>query len=128
MLLTVERRRRVVTVETTERQKVQATVSYLRRCQEARATGYPVSFTTDPAWLVNQAINRRAGWFEGGFTRGTTMPVDGRLPRKADGDWQRHLRQIASEVNTPRLVVRLERLGEHRWLADRLPGRIECGS
>ena len=38
--------------------KTRATVDYLRRCQAARAAGYPVSFTTDPAWLVNQLPHR----------------------------------------------------------------------
>lgn len=106
--------------------RTRATLDYLRRCQAARAAGYPVSYTTDPAWLVEQAINRRAGWAEDPHTRGTTLPVNGRLPRKARGDWQRHLRLIAREVNTPRLIVRAARLGEHRWLADRLPHRFEA--
>lgn len=104
---------------------VRATIERLRACQRARAAGHPVALTTDPAWLVEQAINRRAGWVEDPHTRGTMMPIDGdRVPRKARGDWQRHLRLIAREVNTPRLIVRLERLGEHRWLAARLPHRI----
>jgi hypothetical protein len=107
---------------------VRATIDYLRLCQKARAAGYPVSFTNDPAWLVNQAVNRRAGWLEsphGDTSRGTSQSVGGHFPRKCCGDWQRHLRLIAREINTPRLVVRISRLGEHRWLADRLPHRIE---
>ena len=107
--------------------KTGATIDYLRRCQRARAAGFSVNLTTDPAWLVEQAINRRAGWLEtphGDTSRGTTQAVAGRFPRKARGDWQRHLRLIAREVNTPRLVVHLTRLGEHRWLADRLPHRF----
>lgn len=102
-----------------------ATIDYLRRCQAARAAGLRVAFTTDPAWLVEQAINRRAGWVDDPHSRGTTIPVAGRLPRKARGDWQRTLRLVAREVNTPRLVVHYTRLGEHRWLADRLPRRFE---
>ncbi len=110
------------------------TIAYLRQCQEARAAGHPVHLTTDPAWLVTQAINRRAGWVEDPYTRGSSMPIpcghgssrrEG-LYRKARGDWQRHLRLIAVEVNTPRLVVRRQRLGEHQWLAARLPHRIEA--
>lgn len=106
--------------------KTQATIEYLKKCQAARAAGYPVSFTSDPGWLVNQAVNRRAGWLEDLHTRGTTKPVGGCFPRKARGDWQRNLWLIAREVNTPRLVVRVERLGEHRWLAQRLPHRFEA--
>ena len=52
-------------------------------------------------------------------------PIGGRLPRKAEGDYLRHLRLIAHEVNTPRLVVHAARLGEHRWLIGRLPHRFE---
>ena len=103
------------------------TIDYLRRCQDARAAGYPVAFTTDPAWLVEQAINRRAGWVEDAHTRGSCLPVEGRLPRKARGDWQRHLRLLARSINTPRLVVRVSELGEHRWLVGRLPGRFTEG-
>ncbi len=108
--------------------KVGATIEYLRACQRARAAGYPVHMTTDPAWLVDQAINRRAGWLEterGDTSRGTSQPIGGRFPRKCRGDWQRHLALIAREINTPRLVVHLSRLGEHRWLADRLPHRFD---
>lgn len=115
---------------------LQNTIAYLRRCQEARAAGYPVSFTTDPAWLVEQAINRRAGWVEDPHTRGSSMPIAAghgssrrtRLYRKACGDWQRHLGLIAREVNTPLLIIHSQRLGEHRWLIDRLPHRFEAVS
>ena len=42
----------------------------------------------------------------------------------ASGDAWNHLCLISREINTPRLIVRMERLGEHRWLAERLPHRI----
>jgi hypothetical protein len=105
--------------------RVRSTIDCLRRCQAARAAGHAVTFTTDPGWLTEQAINRRAGWLEDDHTRGTTQPVAGRFPRKARGDYLRHLRLIAREVNTPRLIVRGERLGEHRWLAERIPHRFD---
>lgn len=111
--------------ELERRARVRATVEYLRACQAARAAGCRVSFVTDPGWLVNQAVNRRAGWLEEPGARGSSQAIAGRLPRKCRADWQRHLRLIAGEVNTPRLVVRPARLGEHRWLVDRLPGRFE---
>lgn len=104
---------------------VGATINFLRVRQGARDAGYPVAYTTDPAWLVNEAINRRAGWLEDRHTRGSFQPVSGKAPRKCDGDWQRHLRLIAHEINTPRLIVRAARLGEHRWLMARLPHRFE---
>ncbi len=112
--------------------RVTNTLDHLRKCQQARALGMDVRYTSDPAWLVNQAINRRAGWVEDPHTRGSAMPIRcghgssrrTALYRKARGDWQRHLWQIAREVNTPRLVVRPQRLGEHRWLEARLPHRF----
>ena len=106
-----------------------ATIEYLRRCQAARAAGHPVHLTTDPGWLVEQAINRRAGWLDsphGDTSRGTTQPVgpDGHFPRKAAGNYLRSLGHLARAINTPRLIVREAELGEHRWLLARLPGRF----
>lgn len=102
-----------------------ATIEYLRHCQRARAAGYPVSYTTDPAWLVQMAINRRAGWLDDpSHQRGSCMPVAGKYPKKGGGDWFRHLQLVAREVNS-RCVVRQARLGEHRWLMKRLPHRFE---
>ena len=101
------------------------TLTYLRRCQTARTAGYPVAYTTDPVWLVQMAINRRGGWPDDpSHSRGSAMPVDGRFPRKGGGDWYRHLRLIAGEVNS-RARIRMTRLGEHRWLVQRLPSRFE---
>lgn len=102
------------------------TIAYLRKCQAARKAGYTVSYTTDPTWLVDMAINRRAGWVEDLHSR---TCYDGKaMPWKATGDAQRHLIQIAHDVNTPRLTVRLQRLGEWRkWLAKRLPERFTDG-
>lgn len=113
--------------------RVRATLDYLRACQAARAAGHPVNLTSDLAWLVDQAINRRAGWVEDPHYRGSSMPIPcghvssrrDPLYRKARGDWQRHLPRLAREVNTPRLIIRVQSLGEHRWLADRLPHRFE---
>ncbi len=120
----------------TEQERIHNTIEHLRACQSARAAGMQVSLTTDPAWLVNQAINRRAGWVEDPHTRGSSPPIgcghgsSRRTPlyRKACGDWQRHLRLIAHELNTPRLIVRAQRLGEHQWLIARLPNRIEVSA
>jgi hypothetical protein len=108
--------------------KTRATIDYLRACQRVRKAGHRVSFTTDPAWLVEQAINRRAGWVEDPHSRGSCLPIEaGRLHRKTRGDWQRHLRLLASSINTPRLIVRTCELGEHRWLVERLPDRFTDG-
>lgn len=105
--------------------KLHNTISWLKTCQEARAEGFPVSFTTDPAWLVQMAINRRAGWRDDpSLSRGSCMPVNGRYPKKASGDYFAHLQLIAREVNTPGLRMRVSCLGEHRWLAKKLPHRF----
>lgn len=104
---------------------IRTTIEYLRLCQHARAAGYPVAYTTDPAWLIQMAINRRAGWPDDpGHYRGSCMPIDGQYPKKAEGMWFAHLRLIAREINS-RSVVHMARLGEHRWLVKRLPHRFE---
>lgn len=117
---------------TTTTSPVRNTIDRLRALQAARAAGHTVTLTTDPAWLVNQAINRRAGWVEDPHTRGSSLPIPcghgssrrSPLYRKARGDWQRHLRLLAHSINSPRLIVRDTELGEHRWLIARLPGRF----
>ncbi len=106
--------------------QIRNTLIYLRRCQAARSAGYPVATTTDPAWLVEQAINRRAGWPEDpSTTRGSCTPVQGRYPKKASGDTYAHLRRLSRTLNTPRVIVRDGELGAWRTLLQRrLPSRI----
>jgi hypothetical protein len=107
---------------------IRSTIEYLRRCQRARAAGLAVSYTTDPTWLVNMAINRRAGWPDDpSFSRGSARPLpDGRYPPKGGGDYFRHGQLIARKVNTPRLVVPASCLGEWRHaLMRRIPHRFE---
>ena len=97
--------------------RVRHTIDFLQACQRARAEGHPVSFTTDPAWLVEVAINRRAGWPDDpSHSRGSCRPVNGKYPKKAEGDTFNHLRLLAVRINTPRLVVRVSELGEWRKL------------
>lgn len=105
--------------------EVHATVEYLRKCRAARAAGYAVAYTTDPAWMLDMAINRRAGWPDDpSHERGSAMPVNGQYPRKGGGDYYRHLQMASRNINS-RVVVRLASLGEHRWLVRKLPHRIE---
>lgn len=100
-----------------------ATIERLKLCQAARAAGYPVSYTTDPTWLVDMAINRRAGWVEDRHSR--TCYDGKKMPWKATGDAQRHLIQLAHHINTPRLHIRPSELGEWRKiLMARLPNRF----
>jgi hypothetical protein len=97
--------------------QVRNTINHLKVCRKARDAGYLVSFTTDPTWLVNQAINRRAGWPDDpGFFRGSARPVNGKYPKKAEGERFGSLRFLAYSLNTPRLVVRECTLGEWKPL------------
>ena len=106
--------------------QAQNTITYLKRCQAARRFGYRGAQTEDPGWLVNQAINRRAGWPDDpSHSRGSCRPVNGRYPRKAEGGTYSHLRNLARAINTPRLIVRAGELGEWRNLImSRIPIRI----
>lgn len=106
--------------------QVRSTIECLKIRIAARSAGYPGSYTTDPRWLVNMAVNRRAGWPDDPTcSRGSAMPVKGCYPKKAAGDAYRHLRTIAREVNTPRLIVRPGQLGEwRRLILARIPDRI----
>lgn len=55
---------------------IRGTLVYLRACIARRAEGYSVSYTTDPAWLVMQAVNRRGGYVDNpGSDRGSCRPV-----------------------------------------------------
>lgn len=92
-----------------ETSKVYNTLNWLLLCRRARAEGYPVAYTTDPAWLVDMAINRRAGWPDDpGLLRGSAMPVNGCYPKRASDQEWRDLQTLARKVNTPRLIVREE--------------------
>lgn len=106
--------------------KVKNTIDYLKRCQDARRLDYPVICTTDPSWLVNMAINRRAGWPDDpGLCRGSAMPINGKYPKKAQGETFNHLHLLAYKINTPCLIVRCGELGEWRKLIlKRIPQRI----
>lgn len=88
----------------------------LKVLRAARAAGHVGAFTTDLAWLVDQAINRRAGWPQdpSGF-RGTCRPnASGAYPRNAQGGRMTDLRRLARALNTPRLIVRERDLGPWR--------------
>jgi hypothetical protein len=102
---------------------ISGTIAYLRRCQAARAAGYPVSTTTDPKWLVNMAINRRAGWPDDpGLLRGSAMPVNGRYPARASDQRWSGLHLFARAINTPRRMVRRN---ECRHIESRVTRRLD---
>ena len=105
---------------------VHTTVEYLRKLKAARKQGFKGVCVTDLTWLVDMAINRRAGWLDDPSTsRGSAMPINGKYPKKASGDSYNHLRLLAREINAPRRIVRLGQLGEWRKLIlKRLPNRI----
>ncbi len=67
--------------------KIKTTISMLQFYQLKRSLGAKASYTSDPAWLVNMAINRRAGWPDDpGFSRGSCQPINGKYPKRAEGD------------------------------------------
>lgn len=101
--------------------KIGNTIEYLRKCRAAKDAGYPVSFTTDPDWLMDMAINRRAGWPDDPtHSRGSCMPIAGRYPRKATGIIYHDAERTARAVNTPRLIVRWAPAHLQKLLAHRL--------
>lgn len=135
---------------------VRATIDYLRLCRQARALGYPTegpiraeySLTRDPEWLVDMAINRRAGWSDDPtLSRGSAMPVNGGIktkigqhrigvhlgacpagvyPKRAAGDWGwREMVQLAGQINGTRVVKReCEARSWPRKVRERLVHRI----
>ena len=114
-----------------DREEVVATRYYLQTAMDIRARGYPVSYSTDPTWLLNMAINRKAGWPDDpGLSRGSARPVEGRYPAKADGDCLKDLSLLSRRLNGrgsvsvrelgPRLAKRLfkqcpERFDPEEW-------------
>lgn len=104
--------------------EVRATIDHLRRCRAARAAGYTVSYTTDPEWLVDMAINRRAGWPDDPSEhRGSAMPVGGRFPKRAEGDG--NMWQFVHLLNGSRWHPRLSETGGlPRRVRERITHRI----
>lgn len=105
--------------------KVRATLAHLRACQDARAKGWPVRYTTDPEWLVDVAINRRAGWPDDPSPyRGSCMPVGGRFPKRAEGDG--NMGQFVRMLNgIPRWRPLARELGGlHRKVRERIAHRV----
>lgn len=105
---------------------IRNTLNYLRKCQKAKDSGYPVAYVTDPSWLIDMAIARRMRWPEDPtHTRGCARPVNGQYPIRYSGDRYRHLLQLSYRINTPNLVVRENELGEwHDMLMKRIPDRF----
>ena len=89
----------------TQAQQIANTIKLLVVCQEARRQGYPVSLKTDPSWLVNMAINRRAGWPESRYYFGSCQPINGVYPKRADENHD-STQQFVRRVNTPYLMIR----------------------
>ena len=78
-------------------------------------------------WLVLIAILRKGWWIEDAHSREHAPGLNhrGAFPRNRTGDAQRHLRQLADRINSPRLIVRTSELGEWKpYLLRRLPHRF----
>lgn len=103
------------------------TIDFLRACIRYRnEAGRPANnYTKNPTWLVNMAVNRRAGWPDNpGLTRGSAKPINGEYPKKAGDDYN-SLCLLAKDINTPRLIVRDSQLGKWRKLIlSKIPHRI----
>lgn len=89
------------------RQGISATLRYLKACQHWRTIGRAVSYTHDPAWLIDQAINRRACWPDDpSASRGSCMPVNGRYPRRAQGDLYMRTWRLSRALGRVRVLER----------------------
>lgn len=78
-------------------------------------------------WMTRVAIMRKAGWIEDAHSREHAPSLNhrGAFPRNRTGDAQRHLRQLADRINSPRLIVRTSELAEWKpYLLRRLPHRF----
>ena len=104
--------------------RVSNTIAFLKACQAARAAGIPVSLTRDPAWLLDMAIGRRAGWAEDRDAGGICQPVNGKLPRRATTIAQWELQRIAGAVRSKVRVYESELGSWRRYLARKIPGRF----
>lgn len=109
--------------------QTRSTIAHLKLLQEARAKGYKGTFTEDPRWLVEQALNRRGGFVDDPQCRGSALPLpDGRYPPKAGGDSIRHLRQLVDRIRQPQLRIYETELGEWGpYLKKRFPHRFSRG-
>lgn len=111
---------------------IASTIAMLRARLEARAAGYPVALTTDPAWCIDVAIARRARWAEDPHARVIAIPPRGRRPardgigRKGNGDGERFAVQLAYQIRS-RVAVDARRAAEYAARLERArPGRLAC--
>ena len=93
------------------RDQAQATLDQLRAAVAYRASQGPahIASVLDPAWLVTMAINRKAGWPDDpSLARGSAMPVQGRYPKRAEGDGGEYQasQRLSWQINYTRVRVR----------------------
>lgn len=111
---------------------IAGTIGMLRARLEARAAGYPVALTTDPAWCVDVAIARRAGWAEDPHARVIAIPPGGRRPardgigRRGNGDGERAAIQLAARVRSRARLTPRDAGAYARRLERACPGRLAC--
>src|SRR5580693_4543251 len=94
---------------------IRNTIDLLKHCRKMRKAGGQGAYTSDANWLVNMAINRKAGWLDDPTEyRGSCMPVPvrqvtangaivirkGKYPPIAAGRFYSLLRLVAHEVNS----------------------------
>ena len=85
------------------RSKARETLLRMRLLQATRDLGQEIAEDDNPANVLDMEIGQRAGWVKdpGPFSFGIAQPVDGKLPRAAEGDAQTQLRVLARRLNSP---------------------------
>lgn len=114
--------------------EVRATLELLEHARKARAANYGrsargfggfYSLTIDPEWLVDMAINRRAGWPDDpSHRRGSAMPINGKYPKRAEGDAFMLVWRLARQLSDRIIVWRQSLGGVPRSVRERIEHRI----
>jgi hypothetical protein len=105
-----------------EPSKVANTIAFLKVRQQARAAGYPVYLTSDPEWLLDVAICRRAGFEEPARAKAAGL----HWLNDYSGKWNHHYSIGAAEPELEDFKRQLESiLPDSTW--HRAGGCSECG-
>lgn len=107
------------------RERIQSTIHHLKTLMAYRSAGESVCYTSDPSWLINMAINRRAGWPEDIHQYGNVrINHRGQVARRSVGRHDTEMRRLRHRVNQPRLIVREREARFDRIIHARLAHRF----